>query len=548
MTNSGALVETVSLTKLFRFKTKFNGQTSFSITKSGAGAIWYMGDGTVYTNTNFVTHTYIDGSEKTVTVESTDSETTLTALGAFNNREITHVDLSTLSNVSGTLNFSSNPELTTWIQPSNVGGFCSLRISSCDLTGNLDISNVLIGGAFYLYINPNLTSVTFRNNNTQYSTDFRIQSCNITGSFDLSNIKIQGGICALNSNPLMTSITFSSDNTQVCTSFSITNCDINGVLDVSMIDMSGIIYMYNNPNLIDILHKPTNGSFSIYFAFNTKVTTLDLSMLKYISGDIRVYSCPSMKSIKFPSNNPSVPTVIDLSNNLILASIDLSGFININGSINLHTNPECESITFNSVQGSGSCSIVAYNCNKLKSLDLSKIDLVSVLDVFNCLLLNPLVLNTTSNSSLINRIRTYGLPQITNLDMSRLKIGSNNPYIQAHTNPKLETYEPPKTNEALITFDLYNLNTPQGVVGVFELPLMSNYLNIDNHYTRFHNNTWTVAEVNEMLFRADSIAVGGFVNRNFLFLSGNASPDSTSGGFNGIAARNSLIAKGFTIV
>lgn len=57
----------------FTFKTKFDGEVSFSITKTGVNATWYMGDGTIYTNTNSVTHIYADSSEKTVNVAVGDA-------------------------------------------------------------------------------------------------------------------------------------------------------------------------------------------------------------------------------------------------------------------------------------------------------------------------------------------------------------------------------------------------------------------------------------------------------------------------------------------
>jgi len=69
---------------------------------------------------------------------------------------------------------------------------------------------------------------------------------------------------------------------------------------------------------------------------------------------------------------------------------------------------------------------------------------------------------------------------------------------------------------------------------------------IDNHSTIIQGNQWSAAEVNEMLVKYDTISVGSFVGRT-IQISNNAIPDSTSGGFDGVAAVASLQAKGFTV-
>ena len=59
-------------------------------------------------------------------------------------------------------------------------------------------------------------------------------------------------------------------------------------------------------------------------------------------------------------------------------------------------------------------------------------------------------------------------------------------------------------------------------------------------------NGMTVAEVNKTLVDLDSNAVGGYTYR-YIDISNNAAPDSSSGGYDGLAAKASLQAKGFTV-
>lgn len=61
------------------------------------------------------------------------------------------------------------------------------------------------------------------------------------------------------------------------------------------------------------------------------------------------------------------------------------------------------------------------------------------------------------------------------------------------------------------------------------------------------NNGWSAAIVNQILANIDSISAAGFTGRVVNVGGTNTDPDTTSGGYNGVAARNSLIAKGFTV-
>jgi hypothetical protein len=58
----------------------------------------------------------------------------------------------------------------------------------------------------------------------------------------------------------------------------------------------------------------------------------------------------------------------------------------------------------------------------------------------------------------------------------------------------------------------------------------------------------TAAEVNQYLYDLDQISSSGYNNRKiYLNGTGNAAPDATSGGYDGTAAKNSLVTKGFTV-
>jgi hypothetical protein len=65
---------------------------------------------------------------------------------------------------------------------------------------------------------------------------------------------------------------------------------------------------------------------------------------------------------------------------------------------------------------------------------------------------------------------------------------------------------------------------------------------------QFQNNGWLAARVNQVLAAIDGISVTGFSGRSINIGGTNTDPDTTSGGFNGVAARTSLQGKSFTVL
>lgn len=86
------------------------------------------------------------------------------------------------------------------------------------------------------------------------------------------------------------------------------------------------------------------------------------------------------------------------------------------------------------------------------------------------------------------------------------------------------------------------------------------YANPNNYFTRTPTlsrvndctiiltyNGLTVSEINKILVDIDTDAISGFTGRS-IDLSNNSAPDSSSGGYNGTAAKASLITKGFNVI
>jgi hypothetical protein len=314
------------------------------------------------------------------------------------------------------------------------------------------------------------------------------------------------------------------------------------VIDFSNIEVTGSFEAHTNPTMTGILHKTTTGVFSRYWAYNTGMTSLDLTPLQALSGDIRLHTNASLASLTFYSNITQQPSIISIHNCSSLSSLDLSGFININGGIVLHNNQAMTSYTFPPVMGTGSCAVTIYENDMLPSLDLSGVRLTN--NNFFYRMDSLVSITFAASSDPIALLDIFEVPLLTSLDLSTLSFAPVTARIQAYNCASLTSFTPPTTTATIGSFSCYLT----GGVGVFSLENMSDYLNVDNHFTRLQNNSYSAAEVNEMLVKADSIAVSNLGWTRTFQINNNAAPDNSSGGFDGVAAVASLTAKGFTVI
>jgi len=535
-----------SLVPFVVIKTTKVGPLSFNFSKTGSPLTWDMGDGTIHTNTNFVLHNYILAGEKTIIVYG-DDVSLLTGISSNNNREITYVDLSLTTNISGQINFNTNP-LTTFIQPASTGN-CEVSLNTTLLSGVLDVSNIKVAGAFYTY-GTAITSITHNTDNTQFTDDYRIHSSDITGTHDMKGVRITSGNAWFLDNPSLTSLLLNADLNQICNSFGIDQCDITGVLDLSNLEIKTFYQFYDNPNLTDIIHKATTAiNMNRYFAWNTGLVNLDLSMISDLQGSFRIYSCSDLETINFSSGNATLNNTVLTSfwfhDNPKLLGLDFTGFTSVTGNFNLHTNPLSTFYTFNPTPSGKGCIMVLYDNNSIVNIDFSMLTIEAVLDIFRNSLLEVMSINNTTNSLPLTRVRLMQNPNVPLIDLSKLVFDTSVTSLEIDVAPGnvIKTIIPPISISST-TGTLNAYNNPS--LSPFDPSGMSSHFNIDNHFSRYFNNNWSAAQVNELLVQLDGIILPGFINRT-LQIGGNAAPDATSGGFDGLAAQSSIIGKGVTI-
>lgn len=531
----------------FSFKTTFNGSVSFSVSYSGSNPVWDMGDGTILNGT-VVNHVYADSTEKTVTV-SVNNISLLTGIGSFSAKQITEVDLSNLTHLSGTINFSNNINLTVFLQPASMSAPGAFFFhDNTNFAGVLDLSNMIFSQTVYIYNLPNATQVIFNNSN-QFVRNFRAQSSGWTGNFQFYGIQINqpiaGGTCWLSNCPDITTITH-NPNPQNTNSYTTENCaNLTGNLDLSMMGIDTFFQFQNCPLLTGITHRAyaVSPSMDRYFAHGTGIINLDLSMLGGIGGRIRVFDCPDLETVNLGSSTKNL-NEIWFYNNPKMLGLDFSNLSNIGGSMIIYGNDVATFYNFPAVASPNTLSILMYENNLLTSIDLSNVNIAGNIDLYENDILATISLPASSGA--ITRFRAFDNPVLTSLDLSGLSFASFVSSIEAQQCPLLTSFVPPTLPNGTVvqTFNLSGI----GAVGVFALQNMNDYSDIDTHITNIQDNSYTTAEVNEMLVKFDSIAVGGFISRNFYIDGTNSAPDSSSGGFNGNAAKSSIQSKGYNVV
>jgi hypothetical protein len=245
-------------------------------------------------------------------------------------------------------------------------------------------------------------------------------------------------------------------------------------------------------------------------------------------------------------------------------NIELDGLININftnlnGTINF-TNPNVKKVIFkntkniqSSLINSGDTGIELNNTTSQLGLtdirfDYPYYDFISLgtsspaqvanisAVTFNYQYgMEPSVIKTNPQ----NRLDIIGT-KIKNLDLSYVKF-SNDGYYRYNSNTQLTGITLASQVSSVAFFHAFGCN-----LGYIDFKPVTGLTNLNSCQIRLENNNMTADEVNHILYDLDNLSVGGYTSRLINIGGTNASPTSV-GTWDGIAARNSLISKSFTV-
>jgi uncharacterized protein YjbI with pentapeptide repeats len=593
------------------FQTNSSSADTFSTTTDGLSVLWDKGDGSSYirATSGLPSFSYTDsGDTKTVSIRTKKGGISqITVFSAPLKKILGQLDMSGWDSLGGPnifvddFNVSNNPQLTGITHTPSNYAISSYKVNSCDLTGNLDLSGlnfdglfyahqnpsltsithsefsngvttyyayscdltgthdmssfVDLGGSFYIYLNPNLTQIIHTASTATFSL-YRAYNCNLTGSLDLSMLSGIGGSFDIYSNPNLTGIvhTYSSE---VLTAYRVFANNITGNHDLSMFpNLGGNFNMSSNPNLTGITHTASTQVFSTYSAPNCNLTgNLDVSMLSGLA-DFTVQNNPNLTSITHTTSTQDITGGYFVDDCNLTGVHDMSMLTAISSNIQIHNNSNLTGITFPSVDFGGS-QLTAYNCDLVGTTDvhfdmtpLSGIGTFAMYNNTSLAYIDHAPSAEPGNIQLYscNLTATYDISMLTGRELTIRLYGNSgltNVLLPATTGTFRNTFS--SGNNEAINFEGCDL----GYVDFN--PMSGATMDTGSTYgasIELRDNSMTAAEVNHILVDFDTIttaALSGWAGVVLDISGTNTAPDGSSGGFDGITARDNLIANGWTI-
>jgi hypothetical protein len=325
------------------------------------------------------------------------------------------------------------------------------------------------------------------------------------GNLDLSPLINLYGI-KVDNNPNLTGLTFASSNNYV-NSISAFGCDLKGNLDLTAISgLSGGFYINNNFFLTGITHAPSNGAFISYGAsLCGLVGNLDLTPLSGFGGVFQVNTNLSLTGITHsPSSNNF--TVYEAQQCNLKGNLDLTPLSGLGGTFQVNTNSQLTGIT----HSNSTNNFILYNtsnCNLTGSLDLS-----------------PLLNLGGANSGITS---------------SRLKLDTNTSLTNVILPNSNQFFKNAGNSEGFGAFALYQCNLDYVDFTKLSGATLLSGTTQGRPRISLRNNNMGAADVNHILVDFSGNATNnptGWSNVNLNIAGTNVNPDSSSGGYNGLAA------------
>jgi hypothetical protein len=397
--------------------------------------------------------------------------------------------------------FQTNSPSTATFDP-------SITATSGEYAWDLGDGTILVGdkSVSHTYLTTATRTVKLYGKGTCAITLVDFNADNIVGELNVSNTAFASvATWNLYNNSSLTSVIFPSVISATVAGIYLHSTGIIGTLDLSKFTSftsSAVLYLHTISTLTGITWASSiTGTFSRIYIYSTGyVGVLDLSKFSSFtnSAALLLYSNMALTGITWASSITGTFSDIHIYSTGYVGVLDLSKFSSFTNSavLSLQSNSAVTNINW-ATTITGTFSTIYLHANNITgTLDLSKFSsfTTSATVYLNA---NPLMTNINWATTIAGTIKVlfiYGNTSLGYTDLTKL----NNTAIAA------------------LSWDL-------------------------------RNNGWSAAIVNQILANIDSISAAGFTGRVVNVGGTNTDPDTTSGGYNGVAARNSLIAKGFTV-
>jgi len=340
-------------------------------------------------------------------------------------------------------------------------------------------------------------TVTLRTNKLSNLYGVAFNFDNLVGDLDFSGWDNMGGSFNATSNPKLTGITHTT-STEGFYYYNAQSCNLIGNHDMSMFpNLGGTFLLGSNSELTGVTHTTSTQVFSSYQIQTCNlIGNHDVSMFPNLGGDFRLQNNSELTGVTHTASTQLFTVYYANSCNLI-GNHDVSMFPNLGGNFRIYSNSALTGITHTASTQTFSDYWV-FNCNLIGNHDVSMFpNLGGIFFIYS----NPLLTSVTHTAS--TQVFTYYYANSCNLGYVDFKPLSGTTF-----------------------------NSGSGI--------------------RLYDNNMSVTDVNHILVDLSVITVGnsGWTGSTIDISGTNAAPDSSSGGFDGIAAISTLtgVTNNWTVI
>jgi len=341
----------------------------------------------------------------------------------------------------------------------------------------------------------------------------------------------------------------STDAFQGVTGFRMENCSLINTLDFSVLNkLEGQLLLGVNDfsacNFPNIPYTQQITNFRVNQ--NAEILVIDIRGFELFPATVEINNNPKLTNFLYNQSTNTITTFPNISNTPLLnIDFDFSWVQNIISPGIVASNSGVKSIVAPTSNNTG--SVNADNCDNMTLLDLSGMNGInSVVRAEGCANLQTVLFTPTHNAGLIGNFLFALNPKITGYDLSALNFADTGVF-RLNNNTQCTSLIMPisSTFKRSITANDCNL-------GYVDFTANISILAANNLIHNLRNNNMTAAEGNHILFDlathvAGEGAGGDFIGRSINIGGTNDDPDSTSGGYDGLAAKATLESKGIVV-
>ena len=421
-----------------------------------------------------------------------------------------------------------------------------------NIYGNLNLSPLKSfsnGSSIILFSNPNLTGITNPSVGNTFN-NYNLNSSGLIGNLDMSPISGNISSFIIHTNPTLTSITHNNVSA-VISQYVAYGCNLTGNLDLPFSGLGTVFQVFSNQNLTGITHAPSDKNFTQYSAQSCNLTgNLDLTPLSGLGGNFRINNNINLTGITH-TYSPTSFTNYNVTSCNLIGNLDLTMFPNLGGTLQFSQNTNLTGIT-HTASTQNITLYVAQNCELTGNHNLSWFsNLGGVVSINGNLLLTSITHTASTKNFTQYNIHQNNITGTHDISMFSNFGGASTAstcYVTLYINPNLTDITFPTTNGYFKNF----VNTEsQSALGLYSCNL--NYVDFKplsgatfltgttqgNPRISLRDNGMIADDVNHILvdFSGNTISnPSGWSNINLNIGGTNADPDSSSGGYDGLAA------------